>query len=111
MLASFSSMVRAQLSVVSFKESEVVFDLEDFVSVWRERCCEVIICLGILLHGSVVDGDNVFAVRFSCLWLVVCWVWQFFHIDVVADIVFFSFSYLTCFLMVAKSSRHYLSLK
>ena len=36
MLASFSSMVRAQLSVVSFKESEVIFELEDSVSVGKE---------------------------------------------------------------------------
>ena len=73
-LASFSSMVSAQLSVVSFKESEVIFELEDSVSVWAERCCGVIFWLRILLHGSIVDSDNVFAVRFSCFWLVVCWV-------------------------------------
>ena len=61
----------AQLSVVLFKESVVIFELEDSVSVGK-RCCGVIFWLGILLYGSVVDGDNVFAVHFSCPWLVVC---------------------------------------
>ena len=34
-------MVSAQLSVVSFKESEIIFELEDSVSVWGGGAAEL----------------------------------------------------------------------